>query len=52
MALKWWIGAAAQIANTSVIWAQLIVNEENHGVHAFLVPIRSLVIFLKNKKQV
>ncbi|EAS04704.1 peroxisomal acyl-CoA oxidase (macronuclear) [Tetrahymena thermophila SB210] len=42
LALKWWIGATAQLANQTVVWAQLLLNGENHGVHAFLVPIRSL----------
>ena len=37
---KWWIGAAAQTANMSVVYAQLIVNGKNQGIHVFIVPIR------------
>lgn len=38
---KWWIGAAAKTANMSIVFAQLIIDDTNHGVHAFLVPIRN-----------
>lgn len=38
--MKFWIGAAAQLANMSVIWAQLIVDGKNCGPHPFIVPIR------------
>lgn len=38
---KWWIGGAAKTANMSVVFAQLITEGVNHGVHAFLVPIRN-----------
>jgi acyl-CoA oxidase len=38
---KWWIGAAANTANVSVIFAQLIVEGVQKGVHAFAVPIRN-----------
>lgn len=37
---KWWIGAAANTANRSVIFAQLIVGGINKGVHVFAIPIR------------
>lgn len=40
--MKFWIGAAANLANISCIWAQLFVDGKNHGVHAFIVPIREL----------
>ena len=43
MALKWWIGASAELANYSAVWAQLYVNGKHEGVHAFVVPIRSTV---------
>lgn len=39
--MKVWIGAAAHLANMSVVWAQLIVNGKNHGIHPFIVPIRN-----------
>lgn len=38
--MKFWIGAAANLANICVIWAQLQLNGKSHGVHAFIVPIR------------
>lgn len=39
-AMKFWIGGAAKTSNTSVVWAQLIVNGEHQGPHAFVVPLR------------
>lgn len=39
-AMKFWIGGAAKTSNTSVVWAQLIVNGEEQGPHAFIVPLR------------
>ena len=38
---KWWIGALAKTANMAVVFAQLILQGKNVGVHCFLVPIRS-----------
>lgn len=38
--MKFWIGGAAKTSNMSVVWAQLIVNGENQGPHAFVVPLR------------
>lgn len=38
--MKFWIGAAGNIANMSVIWAQLYIKEKCHGVHAIVVPLR------------
>lgn len=38
--MKFWIGAAAQLATKSVIWAQLIVDGQSYGPHPFIVPIR------------
>jgi len=40
VAMKFWIGAAAQLANMSVIMAQLYIGDKNYGVHGFIVPIR------------
>lgn len=39
-AMKFWIGGAAKSSNTCVVWAQLIIDGENHGPHAFIVPLR------------
>jgi len=41
LAMKFWIGAAAHLANNAVVFAQLYVNGKCHGVHAFIVPIRN-----------
>jgi acyl-CoA oxidase len=38
--MKFWIGALAEIANVTVLWAQLIVDGESKGPHPFLFPIR------------
>ncbi|MFL6090680.1 MAG: acyl-CoA dehydrogenase [Aeromicrobium sp.] len=37
---KDYIGNAAKHATMAAVFAQLIANGENHGVHCFLVPIR------------
>lgn len=39
-ARKDYIGGAAETATVAAVFAQLITNGENHGVHCFLVPIR------------
>jgi acyl-CoA oxidase len=39
-ARKDWIGGAARYARMATVFAQLEVGGEQHGVHAFLVPIR------------
>lgn len=39
-AMKFWIGGAAKTSNTSVVFAQLIIDGVSQGPHAFLVPIR------------
>ena len=38
---KWWIGAAAKTANKAIVFAQLVVNEQEKGIHAFVVDIRN-----------
>jgi acyl-CoA oxidase len=38
---KFWIGNAAQTANLSVIFANLIVKGKDYGIHAFIVPLRN-----------
>jgi acyl-CoA oxidase len=37
---KDWIGNAAEHGRAAVVFAQLIVEGEGHGVHALIVPIR------------
>ncbi|MGK2956076.1 MAG: acyl-CoA dehydrogenase family protein [Solirubrobacterales bacterium] len=38
---KDWIGNAAAHGRAAAVFAQLIVGKDNHGVHAFVVPIRN-----------
>lgn len=38
--MKFWIGAAAQIANMAVVWAQVVVKGVSYGPHPFIVQIR------------
>jgi acyl-CoA oxidase len=40
-ATKWWIGNAAH-AKIACVFGQLIIDDVNHGVHGFLVPIRTM----------
>ena len=37
---KDWIGNAAEHGRVAVVFAQLLIGPDNHGVHAFVVPIR------------
>ena len=37
---KEWIGNAAAHARTATVFAQLVIDGEGYGVHAFLVPLR------------
>lgn len=39
-AAKWWIGDLGIFCTHACVFAQLIIRGKNHGVHAFLVPIR------------
>lgn len=39
-AAKWWIGDLGVFCTHACVFAQLVIKEKNHGVHAFLVPIR------------
>ncbi len=39
-AQKEFIGGAATHARMATVFAQLRIGEENHGIHAFLVPLR------------
>ena len=38
--MKFWIGATAEIATYSVIWAQICVKGKKYGPQPFIVPIR------------
>jgi acyl-CoA oxidase len=40
MGMKFWIGNLAQTANMGVLFANLLVDGRNEGVHAFLIKIR------------
>lgn len=37
---KWWVGDLGVYANHAIVFANLIINNKKHGIHAFLVPIR------------
>ena len=39
-ATKWWIGDLGIYCTHASLFAQLIIDGKNHGLHAFLVPIR------------
>eukprot|EP01121_Diplochlamys_sp_Union-15-3_P014609 TRINITY_DN4675_c0_g1_i1.p1 TRINITY_DN4675_c0_g1~~TRINITY_DN4675_c0_g1_i1.p1 ORF type:complete len:721 (+),score=132.72 TRINITY_DN4675_c0_g1_i1:28-2163(+) len=41
-ATKWWIGMAGQTATHTVVYAKLLIDGKDHGVHSFVVQIRSL----------
>ena len=41
-ATKFWPGTLGRHATHAIIFAQLIVDENNFGVQPFMVPIRSL----------
>lgn len=38
---KWWIGAVSKSANMTALFARLIVDSTDKGVHVFAVPIRN-----------
>jgi acyl-CoA oxidase len=38
--IKFWIGNLGKTCSMLVTFAQLYVNDTNHGVHVFLVPVR------------
>jgi len=37
---KWWIGMASETATHCAVYARLIVKNEDHGIHVFVVPLR------------
>ncbi|XP_078399736.1 peroxisomal acyl-coenzyme A oxidase 2-like [Cetorhinus maximus] len=41
--IKWWPGDLGRSANHAVVLAQLYTQEMCHGMHAFIIQIRSLV---------
>ncbi|XP_027814039.2 peroxisomal acyl-coenzyme A oxidase 2 [Ovis aries] len=41
-AIKWWPGDLGRSATHALVQAQLICSGARHGMHAFIVPIRSL----------
>ena len=40
-AYKFWPGEMGIYATHALVFAQLIIEESNYGVHAFVVPIRN-----------
>jgi len=38
--MKFWIGGSGELANVGVIWCKLTINDEDRGVHAFIVKLR------------
>ena len=42
-ACKWWIGALGKTANHALLIAQLKINGNSYGPHAFLVPVRDSI---------
>uniref|UniRef100_A0A7S1KRF1 Acyl-coenzyme A oxidase n=1 Tax=Percolomonas cosmopolitus TaxID=63605 RepID=A0A7S1KRF1_9EUKA len=40
-ALKWWIGNLQQDAVNAAVFARLIMDNKDYGIHAFVVPIRN-----------
>lgn len=38
--MKFWIGALGELANVSVVWAQLIIDGDSKGPHPFFMNIR------------
>ena len=41
-AAKYWPGDLGIFATHALVFAQMIVKGERHGVHAFIVPIRDV----------
>jgi acyl-CoA oxidase len=39
---KWWPGGLGKVSTHAVIYARLITNGKDHGVHGFIVQLRSL----------
>ncbi|KAF7810081.1 peroxisomal acyl-coenzyme A oxidase 1-like [Senna tora] len=39
---KWWPGGLGKMSTHAVVYARLITNGQDHGVHGFIVQLRSL----------
>ncbi|KAI3716853.1 hypothetical protein L1987_68048 [Smallanthus sonchifolius] len=39
---KWWPGGMAKVATHAIVYARLIIDGHFHGVHGFMVQLRSL----------
>ncbi|KAJ7944723.1 Acyl-coenzyme A oxidase [Quillaja saponaria] len=39
---KWWPGGLGKISTHAVVYARLITDRQDHGVHGFIVQLRSL----------
>ncbi|KAL1211138.1 putative peroxisomal acyl-coenzyme A oxidase 1.2 [Cardamine amara subsp. amara] len=39
---KWWPGGLGKVSTHAVVYARLITNGKDHGVHGFIVQLRSL----------
>eukprot|EP01100_Stratorugosa_tubuloviscum_P001023 TRINITY_DN122_c0_g1_i2.p1 TRINITY_DN122_c0_g1~~TRINITY_DN122_c0_g1_i2.p1 ORF type:complete len:670 (+),score=329.37 TRINITY_DN122_c0_g1_i2:54-2063(+) len=40
-AIKWWPGGLGKTANYTIVYARLIIDDKDYGVHSFNLPIRS-----------
>ena len=40
--VKFWPGGAAYSCNFAIVMAKLVIDGQEHGIHAFLVQLRSL----------
>ena len=38
--MKWWPGTLGKIATHAVVYAQLVIDGKEHGVHAFMMQLR------------
>ncbi|XXG75819.1 hypothetical protein AAC387_Pa08g0309 [Persea americana] len=39
---KWWPGGLGKVSTHAIVYARLITNGQDHGVHGFIVQLRSL----------
>ena len=44
-AAKFWPGDLGILCTHALVFAQLIIQEKNHGVHSFIVPVRDVETF-------
>lgn len=40
LAMKWWPGTLGKVGTHAIVYAQLILDGKEHGVHAFMLQIR------------